>query len=73
MPQDPCLPAGAPAVTFATVQKFLQHVDLDYHWFAGHNGTANVANGDQELGINDVELSATFAFPHFLQFANAAA
>ncbi len=65
VPQDPCLPAGPPPVTFATVQKFLQHVDLDYHWFAGHNGTSNVANGNQELGINDVELSATFAFPIF--------
>jgi hypothetical protein len=64
VPQDPCLPAGPPA-TFATVQKFLQHVDLDYHWFAGHNGTSNVASGSQELGINDVELSGTFAFPIF--------
>ena len=64
VPQDPCLPAPA-TPSFATVQKFLQHIDLDYHWFAGHNGTANVANGSQELGINDAELSATFAFPIF--------
>ena len=28
------------------MQRFVQHVDLDYHWFAGH--------GAQELGINDV-------------------
>ena len=41
----------------ASMQKFLQHVDLDYDWFAG--------NGDHELGINDVNLSATFAFPLF--------
>ena len=64
VPQDPCVPSPA-MPTFTTVQKFLQHIDLDYHWFAGHNGTANVANGDQELGINDAELSATFAFPIF--------
>ena len=41
----------------ATVQKFLQHIDLNYDWFAG--------NGGNELGINDVNLSATFAFPLF--------
>lgn len=35
--------------------KALQEVRLDYHWFAGH--------GAQELGINDVELSAKFAIP----------
>ena len=44
-----------------TMQKFLQHVDLDYHWFAGHNGQIR----HEELGISDVELSATFAFPMF--------
>jgi hypothetical protein len=41
----------------ASVQKFLQHIDLDYDWFAGH--------GVNELGINDINLSATFAFPLF--------
>ena len=41
----------------ATMQKFLQHIDLNYDWFAG--------NGGNELGINDVNLSATFAFPLF--------
>jgi hypothetical protein len=39
----------------ATMQKFIQHVDLDFDWFAG--------NGDHELGIDDVNLSVTFAFP----------
>jgi len=39
------------------MQKFLQHLDLDYHWFVGH--------GNRELGINDIETSATFAFPMF--------
>ena len=45
----------------AAMQKFLQHVDLDFHWFAGNNGVIN----HQELGIDDVELSGTFAFPLF--------
>jgi len=39
------------------VQKFIQHVDLDYHWFVGH--------GERELGINDVGLGVTCAFPLF--------
>lgn len=56
MSQDPYL-QGVPAISIGAMQKFLQHVDLDYHWFAGH--------GVQELGINDVELSATFALPMF--------
>ena len=34
----PVFPIGGPPVSMATVQKFVQHVDLDYHWFAGHNG-----------------------------------
>ncbi len=58
----PVLAARPPALTMATMQKFLQHVDLDYHWFAGHNGRQTPT---QELGINDVELSGTFAFPMF--------
>ncbi len=33
----------------------VQEIRLDYHWFAGH--------GEGELGINDVELNAKFAFP----------
>ena len=41
----------------AAVQKFVQHVDLDYHWFVGH--------GEHELGINDADLSVTFALPIF--------
>jgi hypothetical protein len=56
LPQDPYFQSG-PAMSMATVQKFVQHVDLDYHWFVG--------NGNQELGINDADLSATFAFPLF--------
>jgi hypothetical protein len=56
LPQDPYFQSG-PTMSMATVQKFVQHVDLDYHWFVG--------NGNQELGINDADLSATFAFPLF--------
>ena len=50
-----------PAISGAMMQKFLQHIDLDYHYFAGSNGL----NRHEELGINDVDLSATFAFPIF--------
>lgn len=41
----------------ATMKKFIQHIDLDYRWFAGH--------GDHELGINDMGLGVTCAFPMF--------
>ena len=36
--------------------RFVQDVNLDYHWFAGHGGT-------DQLGINDINLWATFALP----------
>jgi hypothetical protein len=39
------------------MQKFVQHIDLNYDWFAG--------NGGNELGINDVNLDVTLAFPMF--------
>jgi hypothetical protein len=45
----------------AAMQRVIQHVDLDYHWFAGHNGL----DRHTELGINDIELSVTCAFPIF--------
>jgi hypothetical protein len=48
-------------MSMAAVQRLIQHVDLDYHWFAGH--------GSQELGINDVELSVTCAVPMFFNSA----
>ena len=54
--QDPYLQCG-PGFGMATMQKFCQHIDFDYHWFVG--------NGDHELGIDDVEISATFALPFF--------
>jgi hypothetical protein len=66
LPADPYFQSGAaPAISMTSVQKFLQHVDLDYHWFAGNNGQTR----HEELGINDVELSATFAFPMFFNSA----
>lgn len=37
--------------------KFMQRVYLDYHWFAG--------NGENQLGINDIGVGATFALPLF--------
>ncbi len=61
LPQDPYFQSALPAIPVASMQKFLQHVDLDYHWFAGHNGQTR----HEELGINDLELSATFAVPMF--------
>ena len=59
LPQDPYFQCP-PGIGMPAVQKFLQQVDFDYHWFAG-----NPDVGNNELGINDVELSATFAFPIF--------
>ncbi|MCE5268633.1 MAG: hypothetical protein LLG00_12185 [Planctomycetaceae bacterium] len=56
--QDPYVQPGACGqFSMGTVQKFIQHVDLDFDWFAG--------NGDHELGIDDVNLDVTFAFPMF--------
>ena len=56
LPNDPYF-QSPPNISMATMQKFIQHVDLDYHWFAGHGGN--------ELGINDMGLSVTFAIPMF--------
>ena len=47
---------GAP-ITFAMATKFLQEVRLDYVWMPG--------TAEREFGINDIELSSTFAFPAF--------
>lgn len=61
LPQDPYYPGQMPGFsadgTIATMRKFLQELRLDYHWFAGHGST------QKELGINDIETSATFAIP----------
>ena len=61
--QDPYLQPGqlgSPSAYIASMQRLLQEVRFDYHWFAGHGSTH-----PNELGINDVELSATFAWPLF--------
>jgi hypothetical protein len=55
LPQDPYCPGAGPEFSMALMQKFIQHVDLDFEWFAG--------NGDHELGLDNVGLSCTFAFP----------
>ena len=59
MQQDPCF-QSSPAISVAAVQKFIQQINLNYDWFAG-NPTATA----KELGINDVDLNVTFAFPLF--------
>jgi hypothetical protein len=67
LPQDPYLPSQFgefPGQMFSTAQKFRQSTAIDYHWFAGSGGKEN------ELGINDVELTSTFAIP-FFNFYNA--
>jgi hypothetical protein len=55
--QDPCF-QSSPAISMVAVQKFVQHINLNYDWFAG-NPTATA----KELGINDIDLNVTFAFP----------
>lgn len=59
LPQDPYFQSG-PNVSMATMQKFVQHINFTYDWFAGHPNTDN-----KELGINDLDLNVTFAFPMF--------
>ncbi len=56
LPTDPYF-QSSPNFSLATAKKFIQHIDLDYHWFAGH--------GDHELGIHDMGMSVTCAFPMF--------
>jgi hypothetical protein len=62
LPQDPYLQPGqfqlgSPSAAIARMQRLLQEVRFDYHWFLGHGSNPN------ELGINDVEFSATFGWP----------
>ena len=44
----------------ATPYRFLHDVSLDYAWFGGHGTNPN------QLGINDIDLKATFALPMFI-------
>jgi hypothetical protein len=55
LPQDPYCPGAGPEFSMTLMQRFIQHIDLDFEWFAG--------NGDHELGIDNVGLGCTFAFP----------
>ncbi len=64
-PQDPYLPYGgpyggagdgaSPGGTYATMRRFLDELRFDYVWIPG--------TAPDELGVHDVELSATFAIP----------
>jgi hypothetical protein len=58
LPEDPYLQSESPLTvggTFTTMRRFLDEVRMDYVWMPGT--TAN------EFGINDLDLSATFAIP----------
>ena len=46
-----------PTGTIEKVKRFFQGAHLEYMWMPG--------NGPDELGINDVELNGSFAFPFF--------
>ncbi|MBN2581250.1 MAG: hypothetical protein JXB10_19875 [Pirellulales bacterium] len=61
LPQDPYFQAGAPAIPSIPATKLIQNIQLDYHWFIGH--------GEGQLGINDVQLDVTAAFPLFFNSA----
>jgi hypothetical protein len=56
-PQDPTMPAypGAPSNALTTMTRFLQDISMDYVWIPG--------TASKEFGVNDVDLSATFAIP----------
>ena len=56
--QDPYLPTTGAPISMAAMQKLIQSINFEYAWFAG-------GSGSKDLGINDVELSATFGFPIF--------
>lgn len=68
MPQDYYLPGppgynptpggpmpGDPGGTFATMQRFLQEVRLDYVFIS--------SDGERKFGVNDIEINGTFAIP----------
>jgi hypothetical protein len=56
LPNDPYF-QSTPTVSMAAMQKFIQHINLTYDWFN--------PGGSQSLGINDVDLNVTCAFPLF--------
>jgi hypothetical protein len=58
LPQEPYLtpsPFSSPEGVYTTMRRFLDEIRLDYVWMPG--------DAEKELGINDVELGATFAIP----------
>lgn len=58
LPEDPYLQFGPPGQfggTFTTMRRFLDELRFDYVWMPG--------NAAREFGINDLEVSATFAIP----------
>jgi hypothetical protein len=54
-PPPPALFTVPPVFTQSA--RFIQDVSFDYHWFAGHGSSPN------QLGINDIDMWATFALP----------
>ena len=61
LPQDPYYPTSpifSGDGSLGSMTKFLQEIRLDYRWLAGSAGV-------KELGVNDVEVSSTFAVPFF--------
>jgi hypothetical protein len=64
MSQDPYIQGAPPEVplTFSNVFKFRQDIRFDYLWMVG--------NTFQQFGFNEVDLSATFAFPLFSRQQN---
>ncbi len=60
LPEDPTFFSGEPVFSedmYTSVIKFYEGVKLDYLWMPG--------GGNQEFGVNDVELSTQFNFPFF--------
>jgi hypothetical protein len=57
--QDPYLSPGQFQLSpmFNQVYRLLKDVSLDYHWFSGHG------SNPKQLGINDVDLAASFNVP----------
>lgn len=62
--QDPYVQGTPPEIplTFSNVFKFRQDLRFDYLWMSG--------NTPQQFGFNQVDLSATFAFPFFSKQQN---
>ena len=55
LPQGPYIDWGHPMATMAKMQRFIQAVRVDYHYFA--------PEGSNPLGFNEIELNTTLAIP----------